>query len=100
MSVLPGEEGRVDDLIQIALEFAEVKPTLQEMIEIIWVEALRIEGSERARFLWGDRPFDKPHAHQIERIANLHGVVRFLEACRDRPDNAIKWLRKQASAKA
>jgi hypothetical protein len=92
-------DDRADEAIRVALEFAECKPTLREMIDILFVEALRIQGQERARILWGDRPNDEPDHGQIERVAKLHAVMRLLEACRDNPDGATKWLRRQASAK-
>jgi hypothetical protein len=87
-------EKQADEAIRVALEFAECNPKLPEMIDIVFLEAHRIEGSERARLMWGDR--ERPHEDQIERIAKLHAVMRFLEACRDEPERAIRWLRKQA----
>lgn len=84
-------EKLVDDALAVALEFAECKLSLGQMIDHVFLEAHVIQGGQRARLLGG--LIEDPDADQIERIAKSMAVVRFLENCRDQPDKAIEWLR-------
>ncbi len=88
-------ENQTDEAIAVALEFAECKLTLAEMIDQIFLESHLIQGCQRARLLGG--LIEEPDESQIERIARLSAVMRFLENCRDRPDKAIEWLRGRSN---
>ena len=88
-------EKEADEAISVAMEFAECKLTLAEMIDFTWLEVHRIQGSQRARLLAGF--IEEPDADEIQRAAYGMAVVRFLENCRDQPDKAIKWLRSRSN---
>lgn len=89
-------EKHVDEALRNALELAERKVPLSEMISICDIEASRIEGSERARLLAG--LIDEPGCEQTERVMLLLAVMKFLTQCRDQPDKAIEWLRRRRDA--
>jgi hypothetical protein len=93
-----GAEKQVDEQLAIALEFAEVKLTLAEMICHVDLEAHMIEGSERARLLAGLAL--APNDDQIGRIARNLAVVRFLQSCHDRPAEAARHFEKIARNRA
>jgi hypothetical protein len=84
-------EKQVDETLTVALEFAEVKLSLAQMIDDQWLEVHRILGSQRARLLGG--LVEEPDDSEIERAARGLARLRFLENCRDQPDKAIEWLR-------
>lgn len=87
-------EGRADVAIQIALEFAEVKLTLTEMIYHVDIECHLIEGEQRARLLAGT--ILEPTEEQIARIARHLAVMRFLQTCHDKPADAAEHFSKIA----
>lgn len=91
-------EKHADETLRNALEMAERKVNLAEMISICDIEAARIEGSERARLLAGLA--DEPGWEQVERIMLLLAVMKFLTQCREQPDRAIEWLRRRRDAAA
>ncbi len=88
-------EKQADDAITIAMEFAEVKLSLGEMIDHVFLETHIILGSQRARLLGG--LIEEPDGDQIERAAKNMAVLRFYEGLRDHPDKAIAWLRSRAN---
>lgn len=91
-------EKQADEAMRNALEMAERKVGLSEMVSIIDIEAHRIEGSERARLLAG--LCEEPGWEQVERVMLLLSVMKFLQQCRDQPDKAIEWLRRRRNAAA
>lgn len=86
-------EKQADETLRNALEMAERKVSLSEMIGICDLEAQRIEGSERARLLAG--LVNEPGWEQVERTMLLLAVMKFLTQCREQPDKAIEWLRRR-----
>ncbi|WP_024340998.1 hypothetical protein [Bradyrhizobium japonicum] len=89
-------EKQADEAIRNAMEMAERKVGLAEMIKSVDLEAHRIEGSERARLLAG--LIDEPGWEQVERIMLLLAVMKFLQQCSEKPDKAIEWLRRRRDA--
>lgn len=87
-------EGRADVAIQIALEFAEVRLSMPEMIYHMDLEAHLLQGSERARLIAG--LCEEPTEEQIARIARHLAVIRFLQNCHDRPAEAAEHFQKIA----
>lgn len=71
-------ENEADEAITVALEFAELKMTIKEMIDHVWLETHLMMGSQRARLLGG--LIEQPDGDQIERIAKNSVVIRFLES--------------------
>jgi hypothetical protein len=88
-------ERHADEAIATAMEFAECKLQLAEMIDEVWLQVHLIQGSQRARLLGGF--IDQPDSDEIDRCARLMAVVRFLENCRDQPEKAIQWLQGRTS---
>lgn len=88
-------EKAADNAITVAMEFADVRLSLAEMADFAWLEVHRILGSQRARLLAGF--IEQPDPDEIQRAAMGMALVRFLENCRDKPDEAIRWLRKRAN---
>lgn len=87
-------EGRADVAIEIALEFAEVRLTLTEMVYHMDLEAHLLQGSERARLIAGF--CEEPTEEQIARIARHLAVMKFLQNCHDRPAEAAEHFQKIA----
>lgn len=86
-------EKEADEAVAVAMEFAEVKLSLAQMIDFTWLEVHQIQGSQRARLLAG--LIEQPDIDEITRAAWHMAVVRFLESCRDQPEKAIQWLRSR-----
>lgn len=91
-------EKETDEKLAIALEFAEVKLSVSEMIATVDQEAHRLEGSERARLLAG--LVEEPDAGQVLRIAHLLAVMRTLQSFYDRPATAANFFSKMARKRA
>jgi hypothetical protein len=89
----PAAEKRADEAITVAMEFAECKLSLAQMIDFVWLQVHLILGSQRARLLAGLT--EEPDASEIDRAACGMAVVKFLENLRDRPKEAAAWLRSR-----
>lgn len=88
-------EKAADEAITVAMEFAECKLTLSEMVDFAFVQLVhRPLGSQRARLLAG--LIEQPDEDEIQRAAMGAALVRFLESCRDKPEEAMRWLRGRA----
>jgi hypothetical protein len=87
-------ERRADEAIAVAIEFAEVKLSMTEMIYHMDVECHRIEGEQRARILAGT--IVEPTAEQIARVARHMAVMKFLKSCHERPNEASAHFAKIA----
>lgn len=87
-------EKQADEAITVAMEFAEVKLSLGQMIDFAWLEVHRIQGSQRARLLAGF--IEEPDEDEILRAAHGMAIVRFLEGCRDHPDKMKIWLERRS----
>ena len=85
-------EKEVDEALTVALEFAEIKLSLPDMIDHIFLEAHRIQGSERARLLGGLAV--EPHPDQIERIAKFLCVMKYLTNLYEKPGAASRHFDK------
>ena len=56
----------------------QLKMTIREMIDHVWLETHLMMGSQRARLLGG--LIEQPDGDQILRIAKNNVVIRFLES--------------------
>lgn len=70
-------EGRADVAIEVALEFAETKLSIYEMIYHLDLETHLLEGEQRARLLAGT--INEPTEEQIARIARHRAVMHYLQ---------------------
>lgn len=87
-------EKQADEALEIALEFAETKLTLPQMIDHIMLEAHLIQGSERARLLGGLTT--EPHPSQIDRVARHVCILKYLQRLHDQPQAAADHFQKIA----
>jgi hypothetical protein len=91
-------EGRADVALAAAIELAECKLSLPEMIYAMDLEMVLIEGEQRARLLGG--MIELPVAEQVERIARFACVLKFLKMCHERPQDAADHFAKVARKRA
>lgn len=87
-------EKQADEALEIALEFAEVKLTLPQMIAHVSLEAHLIQGSERARLLAGLAT--ETNDEQIGRVARHLCVMNYLQRLHDQPQAAADHFEKIA----
>jgi hypothetical protein len=87
-------EGRADVALSEAIELAEIKLSLPEMIYAMDLEMVLVEGEQRARLLGGT--IELPVAEQVERIARFACVIKFLKMCHERPQDTADHFAKVA----